>query len=64
MAFKPVYDDEYRSWIRDIRNRYRASQIKTAIAVNRELISFYWLLGKDIVEREAVKNMAVTFIIL
>ena len=61
MAFKPVYDDEYRSWIRDIRNRYRASQIKTAIAVNRELISFYWLLGKDIVEREAVKKYGSNF---
>ena len=46
-------DKEYIGWVKDIINRYRHSQIKAAIRVNQELLSFYWDLGKDIVEMKA-----------
>ncbi len=41
----------YASWIADLKNRWRATQIKAAIAVNSALIEFYWDLGRDIAER-------------
>ena len=47
------YDEEYKAWIRDLGKRYRKSQIKSAVAVNREMIEFYWSIGKDIVEKSA-----------
>jgi predicted nuclease of restriction endonuclease-like (RecB) superfamily len=47
---------DYGRWVGELKNRYRAAQIKAAVAVNRELLRFYWDLGRDIVlrfEREA-----------
>ena len=41
----------YTAWIADLKRRYRATQIKAAVAVNSALIEFYWNLGKDIAEK-------------
>lgn len=35
-------------WIVSLEKRYRQSQIKAAVKVNAELISFYWSVGRDI----------------
>lgn len=35
------------------KKRYRRSQIKAATQVNREMLRFYWSLGRDIVARDA-----------
>lgn len=42
------FGDDYRKWIFEISNRFRASQIKASIRVNDEMLRFYWLLGRDI----------------
>ena len=42
----------YLDWLHGLANRYRASQIKAATAVNSEMIKFYWSLGADIVRME------------
>ena len=52
MAELTSLDREYKEWIRSVSQKYRQSQIKAAVSVNRELIAFYWDLGKDISERE------------
>jgi len=44
--------DDYRKWILSIKDRVQASQIKAAVAVNRELLEFYWFLGEQIVEKQ------------
>ena len=41
----------YAQWIGKLKKRYRATQIKAAVAVNSALIEFYWNLGKDISEK-------------
>ena len=46
-------DAEYREWIADIRKRYRAAQIKSAVKVNAEQLLFNWQLGRDLVVRRA-----------
>lgn len=46
-------DAEYSLWIQDLKERYRRSQIKAAMQVNREMLRFYWSLGRDIVARDA-----------
>lgn len=46
-------DNEYLEWVKDVVVRYRKSQIKAAVKVNRELLAFYWSLGKDIVNLKA-----------
>ena len=48
---KPKLSLSYASWIADLKKRWRATQIKAAVAVNSALIEFYWELGRDIAER-------------
>lgn len=46
-------DKDYASWIEELSQRYRRSQIKAATHVNSEMLQFYWSLGKDIVTLKA-----------
>lgn len=46
-------DADYSRWIHELKERYRSSQIKAASLVNREMLRFYWSLGRDIVARDA-----------
>ena len=48
---KPAIPAGYADWIVELKTRYRAAQIKAAVSVNRELIRFYWDLGRDIATR-------------
>ncbi|MDD2942422.1 MAG: PDDEXK nuclease domain-containing protein [bacterium] len=43
---------EYRDWLKDIKQRLRQAQVKAAVQVNTALLTFYWELGADIVERQ------------
>ena len=56
-----IMPQDYKEWVKSISARYRQCQIKAAVSVNRELISFYWSLGRDIVEREAEKTYGSGF---
>lgn len=48
-----VSSRDYRQWIGELKKRYRATQIKAAVSVNRALLEFYWSLGNDISEKYA-----------
>ena len=52
---------DYFSWIGELKQRYRATQIKAAVSVNTSLLEFYWSLGKDISERYPGKKRNVHF---
>ena len=43
-----IKDKQYTQWIADLSLRYQRSQIKAASSVNREMLIFYWQLGRDI----------------
>lgn len=44
---------DYKDWLQFLKGRIQQSQIKAAIQVNSELLSLYWQMGKDIVEKQA-----------
>ena len=44
-------NEQYISWISDLKHKIQQSQIKAAIQVNSALIEMYWDLGKEISER-------------
>ena len=46
-------DEAYLDWAKDLRGRYQSGQIKAAVSVNKEMLEFYWLLGRDIVAKDA-----------
>jgi len=52
---------EYFAWIGELKKRYRATQIKAAVAVNSALIEFYWNLGKDISKKYPGKKRGLDF---
>lgn len=56
-----ILDADYHIWIQTLCERYRTSQIKAAVKVNREMLRFYWLLGKDITEREEENKYGSAF---
>ena len=43
---------DYADWLQSTSKRYRHSQIKAAVAVNTEMLRFYFGLGADIVRME------------
>ena len=47
-----ILDKDYLQWVQELCKRYRQSQIKAALHVNKEVLNFYWELGRDIVCRE------------
>ena len=38
----------YEKWINELGERFRKSQIKASVSVNKEMLRFYWDLGCDI----------------
>jgi predicted nuclease of restriction endonuclease-like (RecB) superfamily len=42
----------YDDFLRDLKQRIRAAQVKAVLAVNRELIVLYWTIGREILERQ------------
>ena len=48
-----ILDKDYKLWVKELVKRYRSSQIKAAIKVNKELLRYYWELGKDIEDKQA-----------
>lgn len=52
---------EYRKWIAELKVRYRATQIKAAVAVNSAMLEFYWNLGQDIAAMYPGKKRNVHF---
>ena len=62
-----IIDKDYIRWVEDLSIRYRQSQIKAAVRVNRELLKYYWELGRDIEDmrveerwgEKVIKNLSV-----
>lgn len=56
MLLKPINKKTYLQWLKSIKEQVRNSQLKASIAVNTELIQFYWLLGESIAEKVKKHN--------
>ncbi len=39
---------QYRSWLSELKSRYRRAQVRAVVKVNAEMLNFYWELGRDI----------------
>lgn len=43
--------DGYVEWLASLKNQIHSAQLRAALAVNTELLSLYWRIGKEILER-------------
>ena len=53
MAMMPA---DYVQWLADIKNRVLTARHKAVLAVNAELVSLYWHIGRDILQRQAAQG--------
>ena len=42
----------YEEFLRDVKARVRAAQVRAGLAVNRELVLLYWGIGGDVLQRQ------------
>ncbi|MGL4449456.1 MAG: PDDEXK nuclease domain-containing protein [Shewanella sp.] len=52
MNDKPLLPPDYSNWLLTIKQQVVSARLRTALAANSELISFYWRLGAQLLERE------------
>lgn len=51
-----IKQDEYRLFVKDIKERIRLAQYEALKTVNKELINLYWDIGKKTVEKQKKYN--------
>lgn len=49
-------DSGYRDWLAQLKDKFRNVQMNAAIAVNSEMLQFYWELGAEIVEKQKTSS--------
>ena len=53
---KPILDlsknNDYRSWVKELKQRYLSARLKASIEANRKLLEYYWSLGRDIADKQ------------
>lgn len=53
---KPILDlsknNDYRSWVKELKQRYLSARLKASIETNRTLLEYYWSLGRDIADKQ------------
>lgn len=53
---KPIIDlsknNNYRSWVKELKQRYLTARLKATIDANRTLLEYYWSLGRDIADKQ------------
>jgi predicted nuclease of restriction endonuclease-like (RecB) superfamily len=42
----------YKDWLKELKQHIHSSQIKAALKVNAELLTLYWHLGKEILDKQ------------
>lgn len=57
-----IADTQYREWLKELKQRVREAQLKAAVSVNTALLTFYWELGADIVERQKTTKWGSGFL--
>jgi len=48
----PALPAGYATWLAEVKTHIRETRLRTALAVNSELIMLYWRIGRDILERQ------------
>ena len=52
MSNELSFNNEYKHWLKGLKQKVLHSQLKAVVKVNSTLLEFYWELGQDIVQRQ------------
>lgn len=47
-----AWGDDYRDWLAELKQRVERARQRAVASANRELVSLYWQIGRDILERQ------------
>lgn len=47
-----IIDNQYKDWLKEVKQNFQQAQIKAHIKVNSTLLEFYWHLGNDILQKQ------------
>jgi len=56
-------DNNYKLWLTDVKNKVRNAQLKAAVAVNTQLLQFYWELGAEIAAKQVNAKWGDSFLL-
>ena len=48
--------NDYKVFLKQIKNKIQSSQIKAAVSVNQEMLKLYWFIGSEIVKKQKTAN--------
>lgn len=51
-ALLPSQSPEYEQLLTQLKDRIRQARVRSALAVNRELVMLYWQIGREILQRQ------------
>jgi hypothetical protein len=57
-----IKDKKYAQWVEELCTRYRQSNMKATGKTNREMLKYYWELGRDIVELHTELQWGMKFL--
>lgn len=57
-----IRDEQYIKWLSQLKENFRSTQIKAALHVNKELITFYFGLGVQIINKQQNTTWGSNFI--
>ena len=55
------HNKEYRSWVKELKQRYLSARLKASVDANRTLLEYYWSLGRDIEDKQYANTYGSRF---
>lgn len=52
---------EYRSWVKELKQRYLSARLKASVDANRTLLEYYWSVGRDIDDKQYANTYGSRF---
>ena len=52
---------EYRSWVKELKQRYLSARLKASVDANRTLLEYYWSVGRDIEDKQYANTYGSRF---
>ena len=52
---------EYRSWVKELKQRYLSARLKASVDANRTLLEYYWSVGRDIEDKQYANTYGSKF---
>jgi hypothetical protein len=53
-----LWGEGYKRWLTELKQRVERARLRAATSVNRELVTLYWQIGREILDRQQRQGWA------